>query len=89
MYRQHDVEEPTAATLATSTLDGKPSARVVLVKHFDEHGFVFYTNMESRKARDLKTNPAAALCFYWEPIHYQVRVEGRAERLSDAESDAY
>lgn len=84
-----DVPEPTAVTLATATLDGKPSARVVLLKSFDEQGFVFYTNLESRKAIELQTNPFAALCFYWEPVHHQVRVEGQVETLTDKEADEY
>ena len=84
-----DVQEPAAVTLATATSDGKPSARVVLLKGFDENGFIFYTNLESRKAKELRANPFAALCFYWEPIHYQVRVEGPVERVSEDEADSY
>ena len=84
-----DVQEPAAVTLATATSDGKPSARVVLLKGFDENGFVFYTNLESRKAKELRANPFAALCFYWEPIQYQVRVEGPVERVSEDEADSY
>ncbi len=81
--------EPAAVILATASADGKPSARVVLLKGFDERGFVFYTNLESRKGRELKMNPHAALCFYWPPLYQQVRVEGRIEQVSDAEADAY
>ncbi len=84
-----DVPEPAAVTLATATSDGKPSVRVVLLKGFDENGFIFYTNLESRKAKELRANPFAALCFYWEPIHYQVRVEGPVERVSEDEADSY
>ncbi len=84
-----DVQEPAAVTLATATLDGKPSARVVLLKGFDENGFVFYTNLESRKAKELRANPFAALCFYWELIHYQVRVEGPVELVSEDEANSY
>ena len=84
-----DVQEPAAVTLATATSDGKPSARVVLLKGFYENGFVFYTNLESRKAKELRANPFAALCFYWEPIQYQVRVEGPVERVSVNEADSY
>lgn len=83
------LEEPSAVTLATATPDGRPSARVVLLKGFDAGGFVFYTNMESRKATELRANPQASLCFYWEPIHYQVRIEGQAEQVSDEEATAY
>ena len=84
-----DVPEPAAVILATATSDGKPSARVVLLKSSDENGFVFYTNLESRKAIELRENPFAALCFYWEPVDYQVRVEGSVEQLSEAEADDY
>jgi pyridoxamine 5'-phosphate oxidase len=81
--------EPEAMVLATVDADGQPSARYVLLKAFDQRGFVFYTNLESRKARELAANPRASLCFYWPPIEKQVRVEGRAEPVSDAEADAY
>lgn len=81
--------EPAAVTLATASADGKPSARVVLLKGFDERGFVFYTNLESKKGKELKANPYAALCFYFPPLYQQVRVEGRVEQVSDAEADAY
>ncbi|MFQ5706098.1 MAG: pyridoxamine 5'-phosphate oxidase [bacterium] len=86
---QADVPESSAMTLATATPGGRPSARVVLLKGFDDRGFVFYTNLASRKAVDLQANPVAALCFYWEQIHYQVRVEGWVEQVTDAEADAY
>jgi pyridoxamine 5'-phosphate oxidase len=75
--------------LATSTRDGHPSARTVLLKGYDERGFVFYTNYEGRKAGELESNPACALLFYWGEQERQVRIEGRANRLSDEESDAY
>ena len=78
-----------AMTLATATPDGVPSVRAVLVKGVDERGFVFYTNMESRKAEELFVNPHAALCFHWKSLGRQVRVEGLAERASEAEADAY
>ena len=84
-----EVESATAATLATADLEGRPSARVVLVKGVDERGFVFFTNYESRKARELEQNPAAALCFFWPSIVRQVRVEGTVERVDESESDAY
>ena len=79
----------TACSLATATADGAPSVRMVLLKAFDERGFVFYTNYASRKARDLDANPRAALCFHWVSISEQVRIEGRVELVSDQESDAY
>ena len=81
--------DATACTLATATADGKPTARVVLLKSIDEQGFVFFTNYSSRKARELEENPHAALCFYWPAIEEQVRVEGRVEKITDAESDEY
>lgn len=81
--------DPTAMVLATATGDGLPSARVVLLKGFDARGFVFYTNLESRKCRELARNPRAALCFLWKLRRRQVRIEGRAEPISAAEADAY
>jgi len=84
-----DLHEPNAMTLATATADGRPSARVVLLKGYDERGFVFYTNYEGRKAGELEANPACALLFYWGALERQVRIEGRASRLSGEESDAY
>ena len=83
------LHEPNAMTLATATGDGRPSARVVLLKGYDERGFVFYTNYEGRKARELEANPLCALLFYWGELERQVRIEGRASRLSGEESDAY
>ena len=80
---------PDAMTLATATKDGKPSARVVLLKQVDDEGFVFYTNYRSSKAKELEENPQAALVFYWTQLDRQVRVEGRVERVSPAESDEY
>jgi len=83
------IAEPTAMTLATADAGGKPSARMVLLKEVTEKGFVFYTNLESHKGRDIQLNPKAALCFYWGPLNKQVRVEGVCEKVSDAEADAY
>jgi len=83
------LHEPNAMTVATATPDGRPSARVVLLKGFDERGFVFYTNYEGRKAGEMGSNPRCALLFYWGELERQVRVEGRAYRVSDEESDAY
>jgi len=83
------VKLPNAMTLATATADGKPSARMVLLKQVDDEGFVFYTNYRSRKAQDLDANPHAALIFYWSNLDRQVRVEGRVTRVSAAESDEY
>jgi pyridoxamine 5'-phosphate oxidase len=83
------LKEPTAMTLATANSDGRPSVRTVLLKSFDAAGFVFFTNLESRKGGDLTANPRAALCFYWGPLEKQVIVEGDVQRVSDAEADAY
>jgi len=80
---------PESMTLATASKDGRPSARVVLLKQVDEAGFVFYTNYRSAKARELEQNPQAALVFYWVGLDRQVRVEGLVERVSAAESDKY
>lgn len=83
------VPEPNAMTLATTTAAGRPSARMVLLKGVDPRGFLFFTNYESRKARELASNPQAALVFYWHAAHRQVRVTGRVTKLPAAESDAY
>ena len=83
------VPQADAMTLATATPDGVPSARVVLLKGVDARGFRFFTNEESRKGRELAANPHAALTWLWAPLERQVRVAGRVERLSAAESDAY
>jgi pyridoxamine 5'-phosphate oxidase len=81
--------DATACALATADASGAPSVRMVLLKEVDQRGFVFHTNYRSRKALELESNPRAALCFYWESLHQQVRVEGKVERISKAESDAY
>jgi pyridoxamine 5'-phosphate oxidase len=83
------VAAPEAMALATAAPDGAPSARMVLLKAFDERGFAFFTSYESRKGGELEANPRAALLFYWQPLGRQVRVEGRVERVEAAESDAY
>lgn len=79
----------TAMTVATVTPEGKPAARILLLKEFDENGFVFYTNYESRKARELAQNPYASLLFFWDKLARQVRIEGKTEKVSAAESDEY
>jgi pyridoxamine 5'-phosphate oxidase len=84
-----DLHEPNAMILATATAEGKPSARTVLLKGYDERGFVFYSNYEGRKAKEIDANPTCALLFYWGELERQVRIEGRASRLSGEESDAY
>jgi pyridoxamine 5'-phosphate oxidase len=81
--------DPTAFALATATHDGRPSARMVLLKGVDERGFVFYTNYNSRKARELAETHRASLLFYWPSVVRQVRIDGTIERVTDAESDAY
>ena len=81
--------DPVAMSLATATRDGRPSVRTVLLKEFDARGFVFYTNYRSRKARDLADNDRASLLFFWPSHERQVRIEGRAAKVSAAESDAY
>src|SRR5438445_11154236 len=78
-----------AMTLATADKQGRPSARVVLLKGVDERGFLFFTNYDSRKGRELAENPRAALVFYWHQLHRQVRVRGRISKLPAADSDAY
>jgi pyridoxamine 5'-phosphate oxidase len=78
-----------AMTLATVDARGRPAARIVLLKEVDDRGFVFFTNYQSRKGNDLAANPYAALVFYWEPLHRQIRIEGSVERIAAAESDAY
>ncbi len=80
---------PEAMTLATATPSGAPSLRLVLMKEFDARGFVFYTNVESRKGAELAANPRAALCFHWKSLLRQVRIEGKTETVTDAEADAY
>ena len=82
-------DEPDAAVLSTVDADGQPSGRFVLLKAVDQGGFVFYTNLGSRKAGALTANPRAALCFYWAPLGKQVRIEGTVEPVTNAEADAY
>ncbi|MEY4713200.1 MAG: hypothetical protein RIS88_2650 [Pseudomonadota bacterium] len=83
------VPEPNAMTLATVSSNLRPSTRVVLIKGCDEHGIVWYTNYESRKGRELAGNPYAALQFHWVELERVARIEGRVEKVSDAQSDAY
>ena len=84
-----EIEEPTAMTLATVTAEGKPSARMVLLKGFDENGFVFYTNYQSRKAEEIGRINQAALVFYWKELERQIRIEGFILKTSGKESDDY
>jgi pyridoxamine 5'-phosphate oxidase len=83
------IKEPSAMTVATVDDEGHPDARMLLLKGADEHGFVFFTNMESPKAQALRRDPHTALCFYWMALDRQIRVRGRAALVSDEEADAY
>lgn len=83
------VEEVNAMLLGTSTLQGKPSSRVVLLKDFDHRGMVFFTNYESKKGKELSENPAACLTFFWPQLERQIRIEGLVEKVSESESDEY
>jgi pyridoxamine 5'-phosphate oxidase len=86
---QSEPNDPNAMTVATATPEGRPSARMVLLKEWDARGFVFYTNKESRKGEELNANPHAALLFHWKSLRRQVRIEGAVEHVSDAEADSY
>ena len=86
---QSEPNDPNAMTLATATPDGRPSARMVLLKGWDESGFVFYTNLESRKGLELAANQFVALLFHWKSLRRQIRIEGPATPVSAAEADAY
>ncbi|MGA2394922.1 MAG: pyridoxamine 5'-phosphate oxidase [Candidatus Lustribacter sp.] len=84
-----DLLEPNAMTVATVDAGGRPSARIVLLRGWNERGFVFFTNYESQKGREIAANPAAALLFFWAQLQRQVRIDGRVELLAAADSDAY
>lgn len=84
-----DIPDASAVNLATASCGGAPSNRMVLIKDFGPAGFVFYTNLSSRKAGDLQANPVASLCFYWAPLGRQVRIEGSVKQVGDDEADAY
>ena len=87
--RASEVPEPNAMTVATSSADGRPSARILLLKGFDQRGFVFYSNYESQKAKEMMENPYAALVFCWLELERQVRIVGRVEKLAEEESLRY
>lgn len=87
--REAELRDPTAMTLATATTDGAPSARIVLLKAFDERGFVFFTDYRSRKGAELEANPRAALVFYWGELDRQVRITGMVDRTSQEDSERY
>ncbi|MFA5591822.1 MAG: pyridoxamine 5'-phosphate oxidase [Micavibrio sp.] len=84
-----EINDPNAMNLATADTRGRPSNRMVLLNGLDERGFVFFTNVESRKGGELTENPHAALCFHWKSLRRQVRIEGKAEAVTDEEADAY
>ncbi len=84
-----ELKEPAAATIATCTKNGVPSARILLLKHFDEQGFCFFTNLTSRKGQELHENPKAAICFFWDELLRQIRIEGTTEPVSEKEADDY
>lgn len=84
-----NIDEVNAMTLATSTIDGKPSARTVLLKDYDEQGFVFFTNYNSHKGKELNENPNAALVFFWKELERQIRIEGRVQKIETTKSDNY
>lgn len=86
---KHEPNDPNAMALATATPDGRPSVRMVLLKGWDERGFVFYTNLESRKGGELEANPHASLCLHWKSLRRQIRIDGPVEPVTDAEADAY
>lgn len=87
--QQSPVNEPNAMTLATVGENGRPKARIVLLKQVDDQGFVFFTNYDSQKGQDLQANPFASLVFFWDVIQRQVRIEGRVEKIAQADSEAY
>lgn len=83
------IKEPTAMSLATVDKNGKPSLRMVLLKKYDYEGFCFFTNLTSRKGKELNLNPHVALCFYWQDLGYQIRIEGEVEKTTAREADEY
>ena len=85
----HELNDPNAMTVATADANGRPSARILLLKGQDAKGFVFYTNMNSRKGGELQVNPFVSLCFHWKSLRRQVRIEGPIEQVSDDEADSY
>lgn len=87
--KETEMSDPNAMSLATATKSAIPSVRIVLLKEWDNDGFVFYTNLTSRKGQELQNNPKAALCFYWKSLNKQVRIEGRVHQVSDERADAY
>jgi len=87
--KKTEINDPNVFTLATVDANGIPSARMILLKGYDQNGFVFYTNLNSKKSSDLKENPNASLCFHWKSLLRQIRISGKVSKVSDEESDAY
>ena len=87
--KKNEQNNPNALSLATSDRNGSPSVRIVLLKHYDKNGFVFYTNLNSQKSLSLKNNPKAEMCFYWKSLSRQVRINGSIAQVSDNEADDY
>lgn len=87
--KKNELNDPNAMSLATVDINGIPSVRIVLLKGFDVDGFVFYTNLQSRKANEFKNNPNVAVCFHWKSLQRQVRIEGQVCKVSDKEADEY
>ncbi len=87
--KKTEINDPNALALATSSKDGAPSVRIVLLKSFNQNGFVIYTNLDSKKSLDIKNNPNAAMCFYWKSILRQIRITGEITKVSDADADLY
>jgi len=87
--KKTEINDPNVFTLATVDTNGIPSARMILLKDYSQNGFIFYTNLNSKKSSDLKENPNASLCFHWKSLLRQIRINGKVSRVSDKESDAY
>ena len=87
--KKNELNDPNAMSLATVDINGIPSVRIVLLKGFDVDGFVFYTNLQSRKANEFMNNPNVAVCFHWKSLQRQVRIEGQVSKISDKEADEY
>ena len=87
--KKNELNDPNAMSLATVDINGIPSVRIVLLKGFNVDGFVFYTNLQSRKANEFKNNPNVAVCFHWKSLQRQVRIEGQISKVSDKEADEY
>ncbi len=87
--KKTEINDPNALALATSTKDGFPTVRMVLLKDFNEKGFVFYTNLNSKKSNDIKSNPNASMCFHWKSLLRQIRLVGKLNQVSDSEADQY